>query len=67
MQHDDEILLLVKTTAARFDDVAALVRDLHSYDLPAVTAVPILRGSRDYLAWIDAETTAAGETVGDGP
>lgn len=59
VQHDAEVLLLVKTRAGRFDDVAATVRELHSYDLPAVTAVPIVRGSADYLAWIDAETTAA--------
>lgn len=56
IQHDDEILLLVKTVATRFDDVAATVRELHSYDVPAVTAVPIVWGSDDYLAWIDAET-----------
>jgi periplasmic divalent cation tolerance protein len=56
VQHDDEVLLLVKTVAARFDDVAATVRELHSYDVPAITAVPIVRGTDDYLAWIDAET-----------
>ena len=56
VQHDDEILLLVKTRAARFDDVVATVRELHSYDVPAITAVPIVAESRDYRAWIDAET-----------
>ena len=56
VQHDDEILLLVKTTGARFDDVATTVRELHSYNVPAITAVPIVRGSDDYVAWIDAET-----------
>lgn len=56
VQHDDEILLLVKTRQARFAEIAAVVRELHSYDVPAVTAVPIADGSDDYLAWIDAET-----------
>ena len=56
IQHDDEILLLVKTRAARFDDVVATVRELHSYDVPAITAVPLAHGSDDYLAWIDDET-----------
>jgi periplasmic divalent cation tolerance protein len=56
VQHDDEILLLVKTRSARFDDVVATVRELHSYDVPAITAVPVVRGSSDYLAWIDTET-----------
>lgn len=56
IQHDDEILLLVKTTGARFDDVASAVRELHSYDVPAITALSIVRGSDDFLAWIDSET-----------
>ena len=56
VQHDDEILLLVKTRAARFEAVATAVRELHSYDVPAITAVPIVHGGGDYLAWIDAET-----------
>lgn len=56
VQHDEEILLLVKTRADRFDVVASAVAALHSYDVPAITAVPIVAGSSDYLAWIDAET-----------
>ncbi len=60
VQHDDEILLLVKTRATRFDDVSSLVGELHSYDVPAITAVPVVRGSDDYLGWIDHET---GETA----
>lgn len=56
VQHDDELLLLVKTRADRFDEVAATVRELHSYDVPAITAVPIVHGSDDYLTWIDNET-----------
>lgn len=57
IHHDDEILLLVKTRAARFDDVAATVRELHSYDVPAITAVPIAHGSDDYLTWLGHESS----------
>lgn len=56
VQRDDEILLLVKTRADRFDAVVTAARELHSYDVPAVTAVEIAAGSDDYLAWIDDET-----------
>ncbi len=56
VEHDDEILLLVKTTQARFADVEAAVRERHSYDVPAITGVDIVAGSADYLAWIDDET-----------
>ena len=53
--HDDrELMLLVKTRCDRFDDVARLVGELHSYELPAVTMVPIT-GTRAYLDWIDRQ------------
>ena len=56
--HDDrEVLLLVKTRTDRFDDVARVVGELHSYELPAVTMVPIT-GTRTYLEWIDRQVGA---------
>ena len=56
LQRDEEILLLVKTTARRFGDVRALVAGRHSYDVPAITAVPVVDGSAEYLDWVAAET-----------
>ena len=57
VERDDEVLLLIKTTARRTDEVEATVHDLHSYDVPAFTVVEIVSGSDDYLAWVRAETT----------
>ena len=57
VQHDDEVLLLAKATADRVDDITAAVLELHSYDVPAVTAVAIVGGAGDYLDWVAAETT----------
>lgn len=38
--HDDEEeLLVVKTTGARFDDLRARIEALHPYDLPAIERV----------------------------
>lgn len=56
IEHDDEVLLLVKSVRARFAAVAGVVGELHSYELPALTAVEIADGTEAYLAWIDAET-----------
>jgi len=44
--------LLAKTTEACFDALAARVRELHSYELPCVVAVPLARGEAAFLAWI---------------
>ena len=30
----------------------------HPYEVPNITAVPIVGGNPDYLAWIDVETSA---------
>lgn len=57
VERDDEVLLLVKTTARRVGEVEATVHELHTYDVPAFTVVEIATGSDDYLAWLRAETT----------
>jgi periplasmic divalent cation tolerance protein len=50
--HDEERLLLIKTTAARFDELAAAIRELHTYDVPEIIAIPIDDGDSRYLKWI---------------
>lgn len=56
VEHDREIALTAKTRSGLFDRVAEVVHELHSYDLPAVTMVP-MSGSRRYLDWIDEQTS----------
>jgi periplasmic divalent cation tolerance protein len=51
-----EWLCLIKTTAVRYEECSATIVDLHSYDLPEITATPLVAGSPDYLAWMGAET-----------
>ncbi|MEM7413321.1 MAG: divalent-cation tolerance protein CutA [Myxococcota bacterium] len=57
VQVDAEVLLILKTTAAQVDAVAARVKDLHPYELPEVIALPIEGGSAGYLDWIRTEST----------
>jgi len=49
---DDEHLLIIKTTRARYAALEARVKALHSYEVPEVVALPIELGSAQYLAWI---------------
>jgi periplasmic divalent cation tolerance protein len=49
---------LAKTTAARYPEVEAAIRELHPYDEPEIIATPIVAGSPGYLAWIDRESGA---------
>jgi periplasmic divalent cation tolerance protein len=47
-----EVLLLAKTTAARFTDLEREVRALHSYETPEIVALPVTAISAPYLEWL---------------
>ena len=51
-----EVPLLIKTRAAIYAELEAAIRRLHPYELPEIIAVPIERGSPDYLEWLGAAT-----------
>ena len=51
-----ENLLIAKTRTSLLPEVVALVRKIHSYDVPEVIALPIIGGNQDYLEWIDQST-----------
>ena len=52
----NEIPLLIKTTAANYPRVEAIVRAQHPYDVPELIAVPITYGLPAYLDWVAKET-----------
>ena len=58
IERAEEWLIMLKLPADRFDELAALLTDRHSYDEPEIIALPILHGSPAYLDWITEETRA---------
>ena len=50
---DDEFLLIAKTRSDRFEALEKWVVEHHSYDVPEVIALPIIKGSNPYLKSID--------------
>ena len=52
VQRDAEVLLIAKTVEANLARLVQRVKDLHSYDVPEVVALPITGGSPEYLAWL---------------
>lgn len=53
---DDEVLVVLKTVAARWDALVESVGRLHPYEVPELLALPVGAGLPAYLAWIRAET-----------
>ena len=54
IERQAEVLLIAKTTKAKFDELESEVRALHSYETPEIVAVPLVAGSTPYLEWLSA-------------
>lgn len=53
---EKEALLLVKTKTALFEKLKKRILKLHSYETPEIVLLPIEKGFKNYLDWIEKET-----------
>src|ERR1700757_4437241 len=56
IERGEEAVMIVKTRASLAEAVRAAVKEMHSYETPAVLVIPIENVDSDYHAWIVAET-----------
>jgi periplasmic divalent cation tolerance protein len=59
LKNGEEILLLIKTTTERFQDLSSVIHRLHSYQVPEILAVPVDRGDPAFLSWLLASVEPA--------
>ena len=52
VEHDREVLLVIKTQNRSFDGVAREIRERSNYELPEILTVPVTGGSEAYLNWL---------------
>lgn len=52
---DDEYLLALKSHRHLFDQLAAAIRSIHSYEVPEIIATEITAIDSDYAAWMREE------------
>jgi periplasmic divalent cation tolerance protein len=57
IEQSEEQLLIIKTQRRLFAALEKRVRELHSYSVPEIVALPIIDGSQDYLRWLGDQTT----------
>ena len=58
----EEFMLLIKTRAALYQDVEALILSLHSYKTPEILCFDISAGAPAYLGWIQSTTRPGSPT-----
>jgi periplasmic divalent cation tolerance protein len=59
VEQSAEELLVIKTRAALFAALEKRVRELHSYSVPEVIALPIMNGSEAYLKWLGEQVAGS--------
>jgi len=55
VENTQEWLCLIKTQDDLYNKVEAAIKSKHPYETPEIIAVPIVKGSKKYLKWIDDE------------
>lgn len=51
-ENDNEVALIAKTKADLIAKITKRVKEIHSYDVPCVIAMPIVDGNPDFLKWV---------------
>ena len=54
VERASEVLLIAKSTQAKFAELESAVRAIHTYETPEIIALPIVAGSQSYLNWLSA-------------
>ncbi|MFH1856068.1 MAG: divalent-cation tolerance protein CutA [Candidatus Omnitrophota bacterium] len=47
-----EFLLIIKTKQNLFEKVKSTVKKYHSYSVPEIIAIPVIKGDKSYLNWV---------------
>ena len=61
IERGEEVVMIIKTRAALAERVRAAVKEMHSYDTPAILVLALESVDPDYLHWLMAETEHAAE------
>lgn len=54
IEQSSEVLLLIKTTRAVYQELEDAIKQNHPYETPEIIALPVETGSNDYLSWLDS-------------
>ncbi len=56
VERAEEAVMIIKTRASLAAEVSEAVKDLHSYDTPAILVLPLESVEQSYLGWLLGET-----------
>ena len=51
----EEWLCIMKSRGDLYSELESTICLIHSYDVPEILAVPVTKGSKSYLSWLEGE------------
>ena len=57
IEETEEELLVIKTRKELFSALEKKVRELHSYSVPEIIALPLVEGNEAYLRWLEEQVS----------
>jgi periplasmic divalent cation tolerance protein len=57
IMNDEESLVVIKTTSDKYLALQETIQRLHSYKVPEIIAIPVIKGLPPYLEWVCRETS----------
>ena len=65
VEQSQEELLIIKSRRELYPALERRVRQLHSYAVPEIIALPVLEGSAEYLRWLREQVTVDAKSSED--
>jgi periplasmic divalent cation tolerance protein len=51
----EEWLCVIKSREDLYEELEKAIQEVHPYEVPEILAIPVTRGSKSYLAWLEDE------------
>ncbi len=52
IQHEKEVVIILKTHQGNENKIIRVVEKIHSYECPSIVFVPLSHGNKDFLKWV---------------
>jgi periplasmic divalent cation tolerance protein len=53
IEENNEVLLIIKTSGSKSEQLIKIINEIHSYEIPECVGVKIEKGSKIYIDWIN--------------
>ena len=57
IENAEEVLLIAKTVDSNVKKTIHRIKKIHTYDVPEIIVIPVIGGLKDYLDYINLETS----------